>query len=61
LSWQRPVSFVGDIAPARMCGITPRAWAWGESETDAFNLAVSGRRAVSRGDLRGPADTAEAK
>jgi nicotinate-nucleotide--dimethylbenzimidazole phosphoribosyltransferase len=48
MTWQRPVPLVGDTSSARARRDAPRAWAFGQSERDAFYAAVFGRRDIRR-------------
>ncbi len=48
MSWRRPVPTVGDTSSARARRESPRAWAFGEQEREAFYAAVLGRRDIRR-------------
>ena len=48
MTWPRPVPLVGDASSARARGASPRAWAFGEDEREAFYAAVHGRRDIRR-------------
>ena len=48
MSWRRPVPLVGDTTSALARRESPRAWAFGEEEREAFYAAVLGRRDIRR-------------
>ncbi len=48
MSWRRPVPLVGDTTSALARKESPRAWAFGGEERDAFYAAVLGRRDIRR-------------